>query len=177
VCGPRKPESVPYYNREWEWEVINFWSSLAQETFADLSDETVVVQVEEPNDCTSLQKAAQRLGSQAVRLGGISVKAGVVGQVTGLGIATIGASRLNPNVTIGGGYLTYQASKVTLFGGLLTAGGATLMTIGGSGKEAVVELTSRALTRAVPAGPSRDAFAQILEPAIRFVVPDIKACR
>lgn len=126
--------------------------------------------------CDALQRGGQALGQFAINVGGSVSDVGLGATAVGGIVAGASAVTLNPGGVLIGGALAVDGATVTSAGGLITVGGATLMALSGSGKEAVKDLATRAITRSLPRGFVKDAIGKAVSEALD-ILPEIKQCQ
>lgn len=127
--------------------------------------------------CNSVQRGAQALGSFAVDVGGTVTQIGAIGTLVGSGVAIGSVATVNPAGVVFGGFIAGGFANVTAGGGLITAGGATFLTLGGSGKQGLKKLLKTALTNRIPSGNLRNLAGQGIERALDRTIPEFRSCR
>jgi hypothetical protein len=125
--------------------------------------------------CDALQRGGQALGKFAAEVGGGVSDVGLVTAGAGVATAVISAAALNPAGVLIGGALVEDGATIGTVGGLITAGGATLMALSGSGKEAAKSLATRILTRRIPSGPLKRLAGKAIGKVMNYL-PEIRSC-
>lgn len=90
--------------------------------------------------------------------------------------AGFGTLTLNPAAVLIGGGLVAAGATFAGVGGLITVGGASLMALGGAGKEAAKEIGTQVLTRRIPEGVVKDAVGKGIGELLDQI-PEINQCR
>ena len=133
----------------------------------------------DPPPCSALDRGLQKLGRYGVRLGGDVTAAGLV--ITGGGLAVAGVSTstvvLAPGGVLVGGSIATGGANVTAGGGTIAFAGAILMTLGGSGKVAVADLTGRVVSSKIPNGFGRDLVGNLVQSAVNALPFEFRTCK
>jgi hypothetical protein len=130
----------------------------------------------EHDRCDPVQRAGQFVGRGLVSLGGLTTQVGIGISIGGVGIAGFGALTGNVPAAVVGTRVIATGGQIASIGTLIAAGGATLMALSGSGKEAVVELGTIAFTSRIPKSLGREAAEQAVHAGLNKIVPEIKSC-
>lgn len=136
--------------------------------------------------CDAVQKAGQWLGNVVSEGGSYVTNAGLLMTGGGLAIAGVGGlaavtgpESFLPGLAVGvaGLNVAAQGSAVTGHGGLIQAAGATISVVSGSGKDAVVELSSQMATRVLPNGLVKDFRGAAANALFDAIEPELRSCQ
>ena len=130
------------------------------------------------------QNAGQWLGRNIGKVGALGTNVGLGGTAAGLGTAAAGvgvAATGNLPTGLGIDFLGLViadiSAQITAYSGLVTVAGATISSVSGSGKAAVVEGLARLSTRSIPSGPIKDFVSEAISKSLDAVVPEVRSCR
>lgn len=82
--------------------------------------------------------------------------------VVGAGTAAVSAAAVQPAGVLAGGALVGDGAVISGFGSSLVTIGAVVSVMSGAGKDATIDLTTRALTHRIPDGIGKEAASEAL---------------
>jgi RHS repeat-associated protein len=132
---------------------------------------------DDPERCDALQRGGQAVGSYLSKLGADVTKSGIVIGTAGVGVAGVSAALLQPEGVVAGGMIVEGGAAVTTGGGMISVGGAFVSVMSGSGKSAVVQITTQLLTSKIPSGLGRSYIRQAVKAGLNAILPEWKTCQ
>jgi RHS repeat-associated protein len=175
----RAGQASYFLNRAFNW--LNGWMigtmlerQAQNEARRDERDHEAEDDVEQ---CDTAQRGGQAVGKFATEVGGLTTQLGIGLGLGSTALAAYGAKKGNWGLVLLGVYGLEGAAKLTGAGGMITAGGATLSAVSGSGKNAAIELAVLSATFKLPSGVVKETISEVASNTLGAIVPEIEACR